>query len=178
MKRIAVLVLVIALGICYPTVAAEVSEDSIIRIHVLAHNDTNAEQQLKLKVRDAVLQYVAPLISEAKDGQAAALIIEQNLLGITQAADECLAELGSTHSASTQWGKFVFPTRVYGQSALPAGRYTALNIHIGEGKGKNWWCVMYPPLCYVDGVVAKGQQVEYQFALLNWLRSLWGRISQ
>lgn len=175
MKRYLAIVLVCILGVSYPAVAAEVTQGEIIRIHVLAHNDTGAEQQLKLRVRDAVLEFVGPLVEDAASSAQAISIIESRLAEIKAVADKCLLDLGSTHVAQMLWGQFVFPTRVYGQSALPAGKYTALNIHIGNGQGKNWWCVMYPPLCYVDGVVARGQETKYEFAILNWVRTLLGR---
>ena len=172
MKRYLAVVLVCILGISYPAVAAEVAQGEVIRIHVLAHNDTENEQHLKLSVRDAVLEFVGPLVNNASNSAQAVSIIESHLPEIKAVADKCLLDLGSTHLAQMQWGVFVFPTRVYGQSALPAGNYTALNIHIGSGQGRNWWCVMYPPLCYVDGVVGKGQEVKYEFAILNWMRTL------
>lgn len=176
MRRFLITVLVCVLSFSYSAVGADVAKSEIIRIHVLAHNDTNSEQQLKLNVRDAVLDHVGPLLEEATSSAQAVEIIERNLGAIKAVADNYLLELGSTHVAHMQWGTFVFPTRVYGHSALPAGKYTALNIHIGSGQGKNWWCVMYPPLCYVEGVVGTGQETKYEFAILNWMRALLGRI--
>ena len=176
MKQFLAIIMVCILSVSYPAVAAEVAQSEVIRIHVLAHNDTENEQQLKLSVRDAVLDFVGPLVKDAASSAQAVSIIESHLEEIKAVADKCLLDLGSNHVAYMQWGVFVFPTRVYGQSALPAGKYTALNIHIGNGQGKNWWCVMYPPLCYVDGVVGKGQETKYEFAVLNWIRTLLGRI--
>ena len=176
MKQFIAVMLVCLLGVAYPAVAAEVAQSEIIRIHVLAHNDTESEQQLKLSVRDAVLEFVGPLVKDAASSAEALEIVESRLEDIKAVADKRLLDHGAAHVAHMQWGTFVFPTRVYGQSALPAGKYTALNIHIGDGRGKNWWCVMYPPLCYVDGVVGQGQETKYQFALLNWMRRLLGRI--
>ncbi|KAF0198011.1 MAG: stage II sporulation protein R [Bacillota bacterium] len=176
MKQCLAVVLVCILSLSYPAVAAEVAQSEIIRIHVLAHHDTESEQQLKLRVRDAILEFVCPLVNDATSSAQALSIIESHLEEIKAVADNCLRDLGSTHVVQMQWGVFVFPTRVYGQSVLPAGKYTALNIHIGNGQGKNWWCVMYPPLCYVDGVVGKGQQTRYEFAIVNWMRTLLRRI--
>lgn len=176
MNRIAVLIIVLALGVSYPCAAKSATAHDIIRIHVMAHNDTHSEQEVKLKVRDAVLEFVTPLLAEATDSGQASEIIKTSLRDIKAIAEKALMQSGSDHVVDMQWGTFLIPTRVYGQSALPAGRYQALNIHIGSGEGKNWWCVMYPPLCYVDGVVGSGQGLRYELAIVSWLRMFVARI--
>lgn len=165
-----------AVGYAYPVVAAQAVEGNIIRIHVLAHNDTPEEQAVKLSVRDSVLKHVGELVEGAENSEEAARVIESSLVSIQLAAENELSSQGFGHGVIVQWGRFIFPTRVYGSTALPAGSYQALNIVIGEGRGKNWWCIMYPPLCYVEGVVHKGHEVSYQFAILNVLRNLWHKI--
>lgn len=181
-KKIVTLVLTVSvlcgiLGYSYtPAIAQAVDSSSIIRIHVLAHNDTKGEQAAKLMVRDRVLEVIGELVKGARDSVEAAQIIESNLGQVKEAAESELNRQGSQHKVSIQWGRFVFPSRVYGSTALPAGSYQALNVVIGEGKGKNWWCIMYPPLCYVEGVVHKSNEVRYQLAILNVLRHLWQKI--
>jgi stage II sporulation protein R len=164
------------LSIFYPALAAQATEGKVIRIHVLAHNDTPEEQEIKLAVRDKVLLAVGALVAEAATSEEAEDIVAANLNTIRNVAEEQVRSMGLGHLVSLQWGRFVFPSRVYGRTALPAGSYQALNVVIGEGQGRNWWCIMYPPLCYVDGVVQRGNETTYQFALVNLLRSIWHKI--
>lgn len=116
----------------------------MIRLHVVANSDLPRDQLLKLQVRDAVLEAAAPVLEEAEDaGQA----IAENLDLFRQAAEDCLRENGSSQSVAVSLGKERFPTRYYNSFALPSGVYTALRITIGEGDGRNWWCVVFPAIC-------------------------------
>ena len=174
---VALAVLCVLLAFSYPVVAAQAVNSTVIRIHVLAHDNSQREQDIKLSVRDTVLTAIGKLVSEAGDSEEAQRLIAAHLPQIKHVAEEHLVQLGSDHGINLQWGKFVFPSRVYKETALPAGRYQALNIVIGGGQGKNWWCIMYPPLCYVDGVVQNGQEVSYQFAIVNLLKGIWKKIT-
>lgn len=174
--RLIALVLIAVMVAALPAQAVNREGNKIIRIHVLAHNDSAPEQELKLQVRDAVMTKISELLDGVDDFSRAEELVGSHLPLIKELAENRLRELGSGHVVSLQWGKFVFPTRVYGQITLPAGVYPALNVNIGAAQGKNWWCVMYPPLCHVDGVVGKGQGARYEFAFVNLLRSLWQRI--
>ncbi|MBQ9980897.1 MAG: stage II sporulation protein R [Oscillospiraceae bacterium] len=112
--------------------------DKVIRLHVVANSDSEADQAYKLQVRDRVLAQVSRLTEAADSSAAAAELIEENLALIGQAAGE---------NCAVQMEKKTFTTRDYGIFALPAGSYTALTVTVGEGAGQNWWCVVFPPLC-------------------------------
>lgn len=114
--------------------------DKLIRLHVVAHSDEKEDQAEKLKVRDAVIAVTEPLSSQ-EDFAAA-------LPEIQKAAEDCLQDLGSTHGVTVSLGKERFPTRYYDTFALPAGVYPSLRVTIGEGAGKNWWCVAFPSICF------------------------------
>lgn len=122
----------------------------IIRFRVIAASDRAADQALKLRVRDAVLEFLRPDLEKAQDEDAAAAVIEKALPQIRQVAEKTVREQGLSLPVRVSWGITDFPTKVYGPVIFPAGKYQALKIVIGEGDGKNWWCVLFPPLCYVD----------------------------
>ena len=118
--------------------------EKLIRLHVVANSDSAHDQQIKLRVRDAILEKTQPLLQGADDPRGA---LEAHLDEIAQAAQTCLSELGEDAPVRVRLGKELFPTREYETFALPAGVYESLRVTIGEGEGHNWWCVIFPSLC-------------------------------
>ena len=128
--------------------------DRLIRLHVVANSDSDEDLALKLTVRDAVQTYLAPLLDGITDRAQAALVIEQNLDAISAAARETVFTRGHYDELRVSLGFERFPTREYETFTLPAGRYKALRVEIGAGGGRNWWCVVFPPLCADSSVPA------------------------
>lgn len=129
-------------------------KDKIIRLHVVANSDSPEDQALKLSIRDAVINEMAPILKDLTETEKVKAIIVDNLESIKKAAQIEMEKLNKNFPISVELGEYEFPTKVYGNFTFPAGKYQALNIRIGEGKGKNWWCVMFPPLCFID--IAQG----------------------
>lgn len=141
--------------------------DYLVRLHVIASDDSPEAQAFKLEIRDAVLAVSQELLARCSDAQSAWLEVQAHLSDFLSAAVERAAELGVDIPISAQAGVFAFPDRVYGDVFIPAGDYRALRIIIGEGEGQNWWCVLFPNLCLpVDG--------EYNSVIADWLKSLFG----
>ena len=122
----------------------------IVRLHIIAQSDDAYDQYIKLRVRDAVLNAANTLSLN----ENAAEEIENNLSLIEDAARVVLASYGVDYGAHAQFGEFDFPTKTYGNVTLPAGKYTAVRVVLGNGDGQNWWCVMYPPLCFTGETTA------------------------
>lgn len=127
-----------------------VADESLIRFHVIANSDSVYDQSVKLKVRDEVLATVNGLLRDAKSTEEARAILKEQKSLITATANAALKKENCPYTAVTTLGTSVFPTKTYGDLTLSAGKYNACRIVLGEGKGKNWWCVLYPPLCFVD----------------------------
>ena len=125
----------------------------LVRLHVIAVSDTEQEQRIKLQVRDAVLEYLKPKFRNISSPEAAERIIEENMSGIKKAAEAA----ARGRAVKAELGREAYPTREYLGFSLPAGKYESLRITLGEGKGHNWWCIVFPPLC-LDA--AQAQQVE------------------
>lgn len=121
--------------------------DNILRLHIVANSDSDFDQQLKLKVRDAVLSETKNLFEQATDLDFAIAAARQSVPEIVSAAQQVLKDAGVQQSVSVDIGDAYFDTREYDTFTLPAGTYKAVNIRLGEAKGKNWWCVMFPALC-------------------------------
>lgn len=124
----------------------QVRED-VLRLHVIAASDSEADQAVKLKVRDAVLREGAAIFDGSVTAKEAQARLEPYLRRLENAADRVLKENGLPYAATAQIVNEFFDVRTYENVTLPAGRYTALKIVLGDGAGKNWWCVMFPPLC-------------------------------
>lgn len=124
--------------------------EEVVRFHVLANSDSADDQALKLKVRDEVLAYMQPKLEDISSKAESRAVISENLSGIISCAKQTITKYGYDYPVTAVIAKDYFPTKVYGDISLPAGEYEALRIAIGSGAGKNWWCVMFPPLCFVD----------------------------
>ena len=161
-----VLSALIALSLlCLPAVAEPF--DPIIRLHVVAADDSAEAQSLKLEIRDAVLIRAQTILSACPDADDAWLTLSARLTDLLDAAVCRAGQLDCDERISVQLGVFSFPDRTYGDVVVPAGDYRALRVLIGPAEGQNWWCVLYPSLC----LPAEG---GYHSALLDWLRELFG----
>ena len=154
--------------ICAISYAKSVSEDlenSVFRLHVIANSDSKEDQNLKYIVRDKLLQYMNSYLSNTSTKEDAIKIANEHLDEFKQVAINTIKEQGYSYNVNVKVGNFEFPTKTYGDISLPAGFYEALRVEIGEAKGQNWWCVMFPPLCFVDvtsGVVPEESKKELQ----------------
>lgn len=151
-------ILILVLLFLYVTICAfsyteAVSADianSVFRLHVIANSDTKEDQDLKYIVRDNVLAYMNDICKDAKSKEDAIRIANEHINEFKEIAANTIKELGFDYDVNVEIGNFSFPTKTYGDISLPSGYYDALRIKIGEASGKNWWCVMFPPLCFVD----------------------------
>lgn len=130
-------------------------EDKLIRFHVIANSDCDEDQSLKLKVRDEVLKYMSPKLENSKSLDESRKILKYNDNNVKKIAKKVIKEYGYDYDVETTLGKENFPDKTYGNITLPQGEYEAYRIVIGSGNGHNWWCVMFPPLCFID--MSKGQ---------------------
>lgn len=124
--------------------------DSIFRLHVIANSNSVEDQNLKYIVRDNILEYMNTLNTNSKSKEEIIQIISNHLDDFRQIAQNTVYENGFSYEVSVEIGNFEFPVKTYGDISFPAGYYDALRIKIGNASGQNWWCVMFPPLCFID----------------------------
>jgi len=169
--------------------------DRVLRLHVVANSDSDSDQARKLLVRDAVLAEASRLLEGVDDRREAEEALAAHLEELAQAGTEALARTGRTDMVRVALANQWFPTKEYDGFSLPAGQYRALKVIIGEGKGRNWWCVVFPPLCMAsvseqsvesaaEGVLSEdqvalitGQDGGYvlKFRLIEWWQELTGK---
>lgn len=126
--------------------------DKILRFHVLANSDSKEDQEVKKKVRDAVGAMMEPRLAESRNLEETEAIVQQSMEKIVEVATETLEENGYYYGASARLANVEFPVKSYGAYTFPAGEYEALQVTLGEGEGHNWWCVLYPNMCFRGSV--------------------------
>ncbi len=167
--------------------AAENLSGGVLRLHILANSDSDEDQALKLKVRDAVIAYAKELFVDTENKEQAMAQAQQRLSALEQVAEQTLRENGCTHRVKASVDHTFFPTKEYDNGTrLPAGFYDALRLEIGQAKGRNWWCILYPPLCFGGSIEQSAQalgesgelatsnkpQIQVKFKLVEWWNSL------
>ena len=156
--------------------------EKILRFHVLANSDAKDDQNVKLKVRDAVGHMLGQKLKKVTDRAQTEKIVQDHMDEIIETAEKTLHKNGYTYGASARLANVDFPVKTYGDYTFPAGKYRALQITLGKGEGHNWWCVLFPQLCI--GTAAEGPELErieklaegpeyrLSFALVEWLERL------
>jgi len=169
---IAVLMLVIlGVWIVSYTYAEDVNaglSQNLVRLHVVANSDSASDQALKLQVRDAIIEFMKDKLANSKDINETKDIINANLKAIEEISRKVIKANNSNYDVKASMGNYSFPTKTYGDIALPAGEYQALKVVIGEGVGANWWCVLFPPLCFIDathGTIPESVKQELKTSL-------------
>lgn len=151
------------------TVSHDLAEN-FFRLHILANSDSEFDQNLKLKVRDSIIDYMKTLSYDGLSKEDAISLTEEHLDDFKNIAQNVLKENNCDYEVTLEIGNFYFPTKNYGNISLPAGLYDALRIKIGEAQGQNWWCSLFPPLCFVDisaGVIDEESEENLKENLSN-----------
>ncbi|MDP4133152.1 MAG: stage II sporulation protein R [Bacillota bacterium] len=155
MKKIVILLMAMSIAMSFLYVYAEsVKEDissSLLRLHVLANSDTEEDQALKLKVRDRVLAQCQIILADCKTREDAEKVLLPNLDLLKDTAKDEILKNGYSYDVKVSLSDSQFPTKYYADISLPKGLYRALKVEIGNGAGHNWWCVVFPPLCFANG---------------------------
>lgn len=137
-------------AVSYVNAVSSHISDSVFRLHILANSNSEEDQNLKYLVRDEVISFLTKLTENVNSKKEVIQIVNKNLDQFQQIAEKVISENGYTYPVKISVGNFSFPTKEYGDVSLPAGSYDALRIEIGQATGNNWWCVLFPPLCFVD----------------------------
>jgi len=149
----------------YSNAVSEDISNSVFRLHVIANSDSKEDQDLKYLVRDELIKYMNTISKNISSKKEAIKLVEENKEEFYTIAKKVISDNGLDYNVDIEIGNFSFPTKTYGDISLPAGFYDALKVEIGEAKGQNWWCVMFPSLCFVDvsnGIVPEESKENLQ----------------
>lgn len=170
--------------------------DEVLRLHVIANSDSNEDQVLKLRVRDALITYMAGYCEEFDSAQSAAAFAEDHLADFIRISEDVICREGFSYHVNASVGQYDFPDKTYDDLTFPAGSYEAVRVEIGQAQGQNWWCVLYPPLCLTKegtaGVPEESRQtlkealseedydmlknpdnIRLEFRIVKWWKQLW-----
>lgn len=150
MKRIKYIVPIVVCIVLLYSISNPNKAEGILRFHVIANSNSSFDQKVKAQVKTQIYSAIQSKIKDVKTEGEALLIIKENEDVIIETANRTLREKGAGYSAKIEIGNFEFPTKSYGKEDFPAGKYDAVKIVLGEGKGENWWCVLFPPICFID----------------------------
>ena len=154
-KKISIIIVLLTIFIIvsafsYASAVSNNISDSVFRLHVIANSDSTKDQTLKFIVRDNLINYMNSLTKDITSKEAAIQIAKDHEQDFYRIAKQTISEQGYDYDVKVEIGNSYFPTKNYGDISLPAGYYDALKVEIGSASGQNWWCVMFPPLCFVD----------------------------
>lgn len=178
-RTLGIMIVIIATltGACWGQSRSDMQKEQYLRLHVIANSDSQEDQTLKLKVRDAIVLHCRKEFTAVADAREARRLAEQNIPRMQAVARQVIREQGYDYPVQVLVGESEFPTRTYGELELPQGRYQAVRIIIGQGQGQNWWCVLFPPLCLVSDseqgiLTAPPENAEVKFKVLELVQEI------
>ena len=175
MKKFVIILIIFCLTLIFSSCSVHttsVDNNALIRLHIRANSNDSVDQTVKLAVRDEVTKYLESELCGVNDYAVAYREIEQRLDKLSTLSTAILRKNGFSYGAKAVMNYEYFPTRVYGDKVVNSGYYDALIILLGEGKGDNWWCVIYPPLCFVNA--EKNAKIQYSSLIFEFFSMLFG----
>ena len=168
MKKFGISLILIA--IIFVTIFANVNNNSdsveYLRIHIRANSNSQIDQDVKYLVKTAIVDYLTPIVANCHDKESAVKALNKEKLQLESVADKVLLENGFNYKSKVAVRNELFPTRVYGDFTLEEGFYDALIVNLGKAQGDNWWCVVYPPLCFTGNQT----QIKYKSKILEIIK--------
>lgn len=169
-----VLVAIVIGVICFSFSNSEQIEYDYFRVHIRANSNLEIDQQVKYKVKNEVVDFITPYLIDCHTKDESIAVVGGLLDEIEGVCNRCLSKNGFNYISHAKINKEEFPTRVYDNVTLEAGVYDALIIELGEGAGDNWWCIIYPPLCFVNNNETDAQNIQYQSYLVEIIKKYFG----
>lgn len=172
-KKICLIVFLLILIIVGALNLPKSAEYDYLRLHIRANSNLAIDQNVKYEVKACVVEYLTPLFCDVKSKAEAIEIVQNSCVEIKNKCDSILKKNGFNYVTKVKINNEYFPTRTYQNTTLESGYYDAVIIELGKAEGDNWWCVMYPPLCFVNNF-ENNMQIKYKSKILEWLNSLFG----
>lgn len=154
--------------------SASTTDSNVVRIHIRANSNSECDQEVKLLVRDKVINFITPKIANCSNSEEVKEVLSNNLTQLESLSNQVLSANGYDYTSNAEIRNEYFPSRDYDGEVFPADYYDSLIIELGSGKGNNWWCVAYPPLCFV-GEDMEGNKIQYKSKLLELIDKYFGR---
>lgn len=170
-RKICVIVFLLILVIVGALILPQNQDYDYLRLHIRANSNMAVDQNVKYEIKNVVVEFLTPVFSNVKSKADAIQIVENNRIKLKNLCDKVLKENNFNYVSNVKINNEYFPTRHYQNTTLQSGFYDAVIIELGEADGDNWWCVMYPPLCFVNNF-ENNMQIKYKSKILEWLSNL------
>lgn len=172
----AILLVIVLLGVCSNFVQGAESVDlsNLLRIHIRANSNEILDQNVKYKIKDSFVEFLTPLVADCDTKQKAIDLINKNSSQLKKIADDILKQNNFDYTSNIKISKEQFPTRVYGDYTIPGGIYDAIIVELGTGVGNNWWCVIYPPLCFTN-FSTNSQNIVYRSKIMDIINKFFNK---
>lgn len=170
-RKICVIVFLLILVIVGALILPQNQDYDYLRLHIRANSNMAIDQNVKYEIKNVVVEFLTPIFSNVKSKVDAIQIVENNRIKLKNLCDKVLKENNFSYVSNVKINNEYFPTRQYQNTTLQSGFYDAVIIELGEAEGDNWWCVMYPPLCFVNNF-ENNMQIKYKSKILEWLSNL------
>jgi len=144
----------------------EINND-LFRIHIIANSNSEIDSSIKYKIKDAYANFLTAGLANCKDKKEAENLIKNNIDNLKAIANTIISECGLNYGATLNVANEYFPSRVYGDYVVESGYYDGITVTLGQGRGDNWWCVLFPPLCYYNATITNSNSVVYKSKLLE-----------
>ena len=146
------------------------SQEQYLRIHIRANSNLTTDQNIKYKIKDELVKYLTPLVVECESFDSVVDMVESHKKDMENICDDILSDNGFSYTSKVSLNEEYFPTRAYGEYVLESNFYDAIIVELGEAIGDNWWCVVYPPLCFVEAKQLDTNNIVYKSKLLEIIR--------
>ena len=165
------IIAVIILGVVLVDNKKDENLQGYLRVHIRANSNSYIDQSIKMQVKQSIVDYLTPKLSSGDSFEKAYNILSDNLKNIEDVANTVLKENGFTYTSKAKLNEEFFPTRSYGEFTLNEGFYDALIIELGSGEGNNWWCVVYPPLCFIGSEGSDYSNIKYKSKIVEIIQN-------
>lgn len=171
-----VLFVIVLVGVCAGNIQANTQLDTsnLLRIHIRANSNEIVDQDIKYKIKDEFVQFLTPLVANCQTKQEAINMINSNASALEDIANKILSNNNFNYKSKVKITKENFPTRVYGEYTVPSGVYDSIIVELGTGTGDNWWCVVYPPLCFTN-FTANSTSVVYKSKIMDIINKFFNK---
>lgn len=168
MKRlISIMIAIVSIFLLAGCGSNSTTQEQYLRIHIRANSDSRIDQNIKYTIKDDLVNYLTPLVSQCNSFDEVVDMIDENINDMENLCDNILTDNGFSYTSKIMINEEYFPTRAYGEYVLESDFYDAIIVNLGEAKGDNWWCVVYPPLCFLNAKNVDKNNIVYKSKILE-----------
>lgn len=170
-KLISIMIAIVSIFLLAGCGSNSTTQEQYLRIHIRANSNSRIDQNIKYTIKDDLVNYLTPLVSQCNSFDEVVDMIDDNINDMENLCDNILTDNGFNYTSKIMINEEYFPTRAYGEYVLESDFYDAIIVNLGEAKGDNWWCVVYPPLCFLNAKNVDKNNIVYKSKILELINN-------